>query len=188
MNVILASGSRSRRQALDLLGLTYKVIPSNIKERTVQHKSPEKRAQILAEEKAKAVAKDQKDAIIIASDLFVVFNGKIYEKPKDKEEAFRMLKGFSRQKLQIVAGIAVYNTKTELMLSSTESYFPTFRKLTDKEIKNYIEKHPILEYAAGFAADGEIRFAEKSEGCFPFMYGIPTSTLILYLRQNNIDI
>ena len=69
MRIILASQSKSRRKALELLGLKYEVIPSDFDEQSIRHDDPYILAKILSEEKAKAVAKHENNAIIIGSDL-----------------------------------------------------------------------------------------------------------------------
>jgi septum formation protein len=188
MEIILASKSIARKKALDILGLKYKVIPSNFDEKSIREDNPLELAKRLSEEKAKEVAIQNKDSIIIASDLFVVFNNKIYEKPKDKKQAFEMLKSFSGNNLDIVAGIAVYNANNSKMLSSVEKCIVKFRELTDFEINNYIERYPVLTLAGAFEADGLIRFAESSEGKYLFVTALPMDTLILFLRENGIKV
>ena len=186
MEIILASNSSFRKKALDILGLKYKVIPSNFDEQSIRDDNPIQLAKKLSEAKAKEVGNQNQDAVIIASDLFVVFNNKIYEKPADKKEAFEMLKSFSDNKIDIIAGIAVYNLSNKKMLSSAEKYTVKFRELTEYEINDYIERYPVLNVSGAFETDGLIRFAESSEGKYPFVTALPMDSLIYFLRDNSI--
>lgn len=186
MRIILASQSKSRRKALDILGLKYESIPSNFDEKSIRHENPEELAKRLAEAKAKTVADKENDAVIIASDLFVVFQGKINEKPKDLHEAEAMLRSYSNNKLDIVAGLAVYNSKTKKMISKSEKHTVKFRKLTDYEIKDYMSRYPVLNFAGAFEEEGSIRFCK--EGRYPFFYGIPMESLIKLLRKSGVEV
>jgi septum formation protein len=188
MRIILASQSEFRKKALEILGLKYEVKPSNIDEKSIRDSNPVELARKLAEAKALEVAKTEEDSIIIASDLFVTFNSKIYEKPISEEEAFEMLKSFSGNILDILTGVAVYNTKTGKLLSAVSASKLRFRNLTDFEIKDYIKRYPVLKCAAAFESDGASRFGETISGDYPAHYGIPLKQLILFLRENHIEV
>ncbi|MBW3002325.1 Maf family nucleotide pyrophosphatase [Candidatus Woesearchaeota archaeon] len=188
MDIILASNSSFRKNALDILGLKYKVISSNFDEKSIRNENPEELAKELAEAKAKVVGEKNKNAIIIAADLFVVFNNKVYEKPETKNEAFEMLKSFSGNNIDIIAGLAVYNSSTEKMLSSADKYTVKFRELKDYEINDYIERDPVLKLSGAFGPNGLVRFAETIEGHYPFVTALPMSKLILFLRENGLRV
>lgn len=142
MRIILASQSKARRKALDLLNLQYEVCPSNIDKKAITDANPETRAKRIAEAKASTVSSRYQNALLIAGDLFVVCNGKIYEKPKDKQEALSMLLELSGKRMQIVAGVAALNTQTNKMFSAAESYYPAFRTLTKAELDAYVNRFP----------------------------------------------
>lgn len=86
MRLILASRSEARRRTLDMLGLEYEIVPSRLDEKSIRHEDPEEMAKKLAEAKARDVGERSPDSIVIAGDLFVVFNGKIYEKPRSSRK------------------------------------------------------------------------------------------------------
>jgi len=186
MKIILASQSPDRKKALEVLGLKFEVIPSNFDEKSLRHENPLEMSRALAEAKARTVGEKEKDAIIIASDLFVVFQGKVYEKPTSLEEAREMLKSYSGNKLDILAGLAVYNSKTGKMLSKSEKQTVKFRKLTDYEIQDYMTRYPVLKFSGAFEEEGSIRFCK--EGRYPFFYGIPMESLIKLLRKAKVQV
>jgi septum formation protein len=188
MKIILASQSIFRKHALDILGLNYETIPSKFDEKSVRDHNPQALAKKLSEAKAKEIGRNKSNAIVIAGDLFVVFKQKIYGKPQNKPEALRMLKSFSGNWLHIIAGVAVYNSKTKQMLSSVQKYAVKFRNLMDYEIKNYIARYPVLTFSAAFDGDGLLRFAEHVEGNYPFLTGFPMQALIILLRKNGLRV
>jgi septum formation protein len=188
MRIILASQSEYRKRGLELLGLKFEVRPANLDERAIRHDDPEKLSVMLAEAKARAVGEDETDALVIASDYFVVFEGRFYEKPADLAEAKQMLKDFSGKVVDNVCSIAVYNTKTKKMLSDVDHCYMTFRTLNDKEIERYIHKYPVTKFAAAFDTDGSILFSEKIEGEPLFAFGMPISKLIAMLRKQGVDV
>lgn len=177
-----------RSHALDILGLKYEKIPGDFDESSLRHDDPKVLAEQLAIAKAKALGEAHPDALIITADLFAVLNGKNYEKPKDEEEAFQMLKELSGSTFEIISGLCVYHSETKKMLSTVETCEVTFRELTDYEIKHYISTKPVLKFAAAFDADGLLRFAEKIDGNYNFRAGLPVNKLIMFLREFGINV
>jgi septum formation protein len=110
MRIVLASESTSRRRALDILGLAYEIRPSRIDEKAIREKDPSRLACLLAEAKARRIAEDIEDAIIVAGDAVVSKAGRIYEKPIDAAEAFEFLRDFSGNTVEFVTAIAVMNS------------------------------------------------------------------------------
>jgi len=186
--IILASQSPFRKHALEILGLEYEIMPSNIDESAIRHNDPHTMARMLSEAKAIEIGKNQKSATIIAADLFVVHQNKILEKPADIKEAKEMLHTLSGSKFDIVTGLAVYNSKTGKLLSSSDTCKVTFRKLLDLEIDDYITRYPVTTVAGAFEADGLLRFAERIEGNYNFKAALPVNKLIEFLRENDIKI
>lgn len=187
MKIILASQSSFRKKALDILGLQYEVIPSNIDEKSIRDPDPFKMAQKLSEAKAKAVGL-QHQGLIIASDTFLVWRGKIFEKPQHLQEAYEMLSSLSGTNYTLVTGIAVYSSKTGLMHSSTEACEVYLRKLSDLEIKDYINRNSVLKFAGAHDTDGIVRFSEKVEGNCNFVTAIPMNKLIEFLQLHGVQV
>ncbi len=188
MRIILASQSPFRKHALNVLGLNYEIVPSNIDESLIRHENPNKLAQLLSEAKSKKIGEEQKDSIIIAADLFVVHKNKIFEKPHDENHAKEMLRSLSGETFEIITGLAVYNSNNKKLLSTSESCKVKFRSLSDLEINDYIARYPVVKCAGAFEADGLLRFAEYIEGNYNFKTAIPVNKLILFLRENRINV
>jgi MAF protein len=186
MRIILASQSPFRRKALELLRLKFEVIPSNFDETSIRDPNPEKLSILLAEAKAKEVGKHHKNAIIISSDYFVEFQGKIYEKPSDIEEARQMLKTFSGNTIDNINSICVYNSNTKKLLSAVSHCYMRFRQLTDAEIQDYISRYPVTTFAGAFDTAGAVLFSEQIDGEPCYIYGLPLSKLIIFLKEMGI--
>jgi septum formation protein len=188
MRLILASKSATRKKALNQLGLKYEIIPSNFDEKSIRNDDPHKLVEELSQIKAKIVGDNEDNSIVIAGDLFVVFEGKIYEKPKSEAEAFDMLKAFSGSTLHILVGLAVYNSKIKKMYSVVKDYEVEFRELLDSEIQDYIYNYPVIHFAGGFNDDGLKLFAKDKKDIDSSLKCIPEKELIDFLRKNNFEI
>lgn len=188
MRIILASQSPFRKHALDILGLEYDTISSNIDEKAIRHNDPGELAQLLSRAKAQKISQENPDALVISADLFVVHKNRIIEKPRDEAEAKVMLKSFSAETFEIITGLAVYNGTTQKMLSATEVCEVRFRGLSDFEISDYVARFPAVQCAGGFEADGLLRFAEYIKGNYNFRTGLPVDELILFLRENGVKV
>ena len=188
MRVILASESASRRRAMDLLGVRYEVHPSAIDEKALRDPDPAALTKKLAEAKALKVAESCPDAIIVAGDAVVAMRGKIYEKPRDLEEALQFLRELSGNELSFVTSLVVLRSDTRRMLSTVETSQIKFRTLSDREIRDYVGHYPVTRCAGGFEGDGVLRFAESVSGSFNFITGLPVSRLAVFLREQGADI
>ena len=187
MKIILASQSPFKKHAIDVLGLSYKVKPSNFDESSIRNKDPKKLAKKLSEAKAMEIGKKD-DGIIISTDLFVVFKKGILEKPRNKSHAQEMLKSLSGNTFDIVTGLAVYNSKSNKMLSTVETCRVKFRRLNNFEINDYITRFPALKCAGAFEADGLLRFAERINGNYNFRAATPVNKLVIFLRKFGVKV
>jgi septum formation protein len=111
MRIVLASDSKSRRRALDILGIAYEVHPSRIDEKAIRETDPQILARTLSEAKARAVAQIMPDAIIIAGDAVVSKAGRIYQKPVDTAEGVNFLTDFTGNTVEFVTAITVLNAE-----------------------------------------------------------------------------
>ena len=188
MELILASKSVPRKRALDILGLKYEVVTSNIDEKTIRDNNPIELVKKLSEAKARQVGEENINSLVIGGDLIVFSNEKIYEKPVDENDAINMLNSFSENWISIIGGVAVYNSITKKIYSAVEEYRVKFRKLTDYEIKDYMKRYPALHCSGAFEGDGLFRFAETAEGKYPFTSQItfPMNKLIDFLREEGV--
>lgn len=92
MQLVLTSESPPRKRALDMIGVAYETCPSRIDEKAIRDDDPRRLAQQLAEAKARHVARQDPAAIIISGDAVATKGKRIFEKPRDKQEAALFLR------------------------------------------------------------------------------------------------
>lgn len=175
MRIVLASESQFRRRALDMLGLAYKICPSGVDEKAVRDNNPAELTRKLAEAKARKVASECPDAVVVSGDAVVSKGARIYEKPRDKDEAAQFLRELSGSEFQFVTALAVIHSQTGNMLSTVEVSNISFRRLIQCEIQAYISKYDVLRYAGAFESDAVLRFAERISGSYNFVTALPVS-------------
>lgn len=187
MRVVLASESQSRRRAMDILGIPYEVHPSEIDEKSIRDSDPAALTKKLAEAKAWRVASFFPNAVVVSGDAVVAKNGRIFEKPRDRDEAIGFLRDLSGSMFQFVTALVVIRSDTKKMLSTVETSEISFRNLIDREIRDYVEKYPVLRFAGAFEGDGVLRFADSVSGSYNFITAMPVGRLAVFLREQGVD-
>ena len=188
MKIVLASESPFRKRALDLIGLPYETRPSRIDEKAIRDDNPAELTRKLAEAKARKIAAECPNAIVVSGDAVAAKDGRIFEKPRDTQEAAEFLKEFSGNHFQFVTSMAVLNTKTNRMLSAVETVDIFFRPLLDREIQQYINKYDVLSYAGAFENDAVLLFADRIAGSYNLGTALPPSRLIVLLREQGVEV
>ena len=188
MRVVLASESQSRRRALDILGVRYEVCPSAIDEKSIRDSDPAALTKKLAEAKAWKVASGFPDAVVVSGDAVVAKDGRIFEKPRDIEQAAEFLSELSGSAFQFVTSLVVVRSDTRRMLSTVETSEIRFRRLAEREIRDYVSRYPVLRFAGAFEGDGVLRFAESVSGSYNFITALPVSRLAVFLREQGVEL
>ena len=172
MNIILASNSPRRREILNQAGYNFKVIASCYNENIQGLNYTPEVVINCAYQKALEVSKKYPDSLIIGADTVVVHDNIILGKPKDKVDAFNMLKNLSDD-VHFVA-TAVCLICNDKILKDIELTHVTFRKLSDNDINNYIESKNPLDKAGSYGIqDDGFDFAIKVEGELDNVIGFP---------------
>ncbi|MEE1517352.1 MAG: Maf family nucleotide pyrophosphatase, partial [Lachnospiraceae bacterium] len=144
MKLILASSSKQRREILNNLGLKYEVVKSLVEESSL-NTDPCEYVKDLSRDKANSVAGQVKEkAVIIAADSIIYMDGKIYEKPKNKEEAFENMKKMSGKLTYAITGVTIkdlYQDKEICFSDTTKVYL---KEMSDEEIRWYVKNEKDL--------------------------------------------
>lgn len=191
MKIILASSSPRRKELLGTIVKDFVIIPSNFDEESIkqEEKSPAKLVEELSKLKGEEVYSridTREDFIIVSSDTMVFCKDKLLGKPKDEKESFRMLKELQNDKHTVYTGMLVLikiGNKEERVLthSKTDVYF---KKLSDKQILDYIQAENTLDKAGGYAIQGKAKeFIEKIDGNYNAVVGLDTEKLKEILKQ-----
>lgn len=176
---ILASKSPRRRELLKNIGINAQIIPSDVDESTAKNLSPEQMVTQLAMLKASDVARSfGANTYVIGADTVVVFNGKIFGKPRDIEDARRMLQTLSGNTHYVYTGYCVINCKNGTSVSKYEKTAVTFKSLSEREIDAYIKTREPMDKAGAYGIQerGSV-FVEKIEGDYFNVVGLPVCAL-----------
>lgn len=187
--IILASGSPRRREILTGAGLDFDVYISGADESKV---SPDgitfgMYVQELALLKARDAAKsiDKKGHIIISADTVVVCDDEIMGKPKDREEAFSMLKKLSGKSHSVFTGVCVWRTDDAFSVCSAVETKVIFKELTDEKINNYIMTGECDDKAGAYAVQGKGAALIRSvDGDYLNVVGLPLLKLLGILEND----
>jgi septum formation protein len=186
--LILGSGSPRRKELLAEIVQDFDVIPSNFEEDMTLPLPPEDLALRLSEGKAQDVAKRYTNAIILAVDTFVIVDGELLGKPKDIEDAKKMLRKESGKKQQIISGLTVLDTTNGRKLQKVVVSEVVMRNLLVEEIAEYVTTHEVLDKSGSYAIQ-EIgdKFVEKIEGSFTNIMGLPIEEVKEMLKEFGIE-
>jgi len=185
--IILASQSKQRLNLLKAVFLEIEVEPANIDEQAVPFFNQYDKAEQIALAKAKKVAKNHSDAIIVAADTFCYLQNRILEKPKTLDEAREMLRFQSGQEIEVLTGYAFLDIKSNLQKSGCEKVMVKMRHLSDGEIEKYINSEPVLTWSAAFspAYDSGMALIDSINGNLTaFSHGLPINLLMKFLSVN----
>lgn len=152
--IILASASRYRRQLLMRLQIPFTVAASQTDETPICGEPPDARALRLAEEKARAVAGDFPQALIIGSDQTIADGDTIFDKPGNKENAAAQLADMCGRQLRFYTAVALLNSADGSLSACLTTHTARFRNATTTEINRYIEKEAAFDCAGGAQIEG----------------------------------
>ena len=186
MNLILASQSPRRRELLGLTGLEFIVRAADIDESMDAAKAPFDEVARVSRLKALAVAREPED-VVIAADTIVVCGGKVLGKPRDEEDAFRILSLLSGRHHEVMTGMTVL--RGEEVITHTEVTRIHFRELHDAEIRAYIASGEPMDKAGAYGIQGGAAlFADQMEGDYYNVMGLPVCRLAMILRGLGLPI
>lgn len=187
-SLILGSQSPRRRDILASFSLPFQQIPSDFDEESISFDGdPIAYCSYLAERKAAALADRFPDSPILTADTIVFLNGKVYNKPKDAEEAFRFLSELAGHWHTVHT--AVHVRKGRHSYADSESTRLLFHPLTPEQIRTFHKHVHFLDKAGGYAIEGcgQIILA-KIEGCYYNVLGLPINATRRLLGRIGIDL
>ncbi|MDH5827984.1 Maf family nucleotide pyrophosphatase [Sphingobacterium faecium] len=183
-HIILGSQSPRRSQLLSELGLKFEVIVRETDEVVDALLKPIDVVRSIAEKKAAAFLNDFEHALIITADTIVVTLGQdILGKPKNKEEAFKVLKMLSGTVHEVITAVCILNNQT--LTTFSESTEVEFYPLSDEEINFYIDEFQPMDKAGSYGIQEWIgRIGIKSiKGEYTNVVGLPTARLYQELKK-----
>jgi septum formation protein len=179
--LVLASTSLRRQQILTAAGIPFTVRAPNVPEEHRPGESSEEYVRRLAEEKAFAVGITFGE-VVLAADTVVVVDEHILEKPRDSADALRMLRMLSGREHQVVTGICLRTESRKIVDAATT--LVRFAPLSEDEMASYVASGESIGKAGAYAIQGlASRFAERVEGDYFNIVGLPISLVYLHLKD-----
>ena len=193
MRYILASGSPRRRELLGALGFDFEIIPA-VGEEIITSEVPSEVVTSLSQQKAKEifhkVLRDNKDTlVVIGSDTVVSYREKILGKPKDKEDARRMIRLIVGHTHEVYTGVTViYETSVgEKEISFYECTKVRVYPMTDDDIEAYLDTDEPYDKAGAYGIQGIFgKYVEGIDGDYNCVVGLPVARLYQEMRKNKL--
>jgi MAF protein len=186
--LLLASNSPRRKQLFSLGNWMFNIIVSDVDESRLTGEMPKEYVLRLAQAKALAVAeKADPENIIIGSDTAVIDGNEILGKPKDNEDAERMLKQLRGRTHQIYTGVAIHRVSDGKMLTELCITDVPMRSYSDDEIKAYIQTGDPMDKAGAYAIQhADFQPVESMRGCYASVMGLPMCHVIRALQKLDV--
>ena len=198
MKIILASASPRRRELLTQIGLEFQVVVSNVEEK-VTATAPAAVVEELSAQKAEGVLLQMKeqvhsenscgteelqDCLVIGSDTIVAVDGQILGKPKDAEDAKRMLRMLQGRTHEVYTGVTVLRMNTEERRTFHEGTKVLFFPMTEEEIETYVATNDPLDKAGAYGIQGFCaRYIRGIEGDYNNVVGLPVGRLYQEIKD-----
>ena len=197
--LILASASPRRAELLRAARIAFETRAVDIDETALPDESPEAHVRRLAEEKARAVHAKRRDAVVLGADTVVVVADQILGKPRDEEDAVRMLRMLSGRAHDVLTGVAVIppagsktgrsrdgrskGPRSKGLAVEVDRTRVWFSQLTDDEIAWYVAAREPMDKAGAYAIQGfASRFIERIEGSYTNVVGLPVALVYRLLN------
>lgn len=188
--LVLASTSPFRKELLSRLRIPFATANPDVDESPLPGEAPEQTALRLSEAKARAVAKEFPDALIIGSDQVACLNGKIFGKPGNHENAVIQLRIMAGQTVNFFTGLCLLNSRSGRAQLAGIPTLVTFRHLDDAAIERYLKAETPYNCAGSAKAEGlGIALIAKMEGQDPnALIGLPLIALCDMLAAESFPI
>lgn len=183
--IVLASASPRRRELLTAMGLAFTVAVSAVDEDAITAPDPRTLALRLALAKANAVAASQPaGALVIGADTVVARNGVSYAKPRDADDARRMVRELAGGPHDVITGVAIVRAgRDETVLDAARTRV-VFRALSEAEIDAYVATGEPLDKAGAYGIQGHGgELVDHIEGDYFNVVGLPCAMLARLLAS-----
>lgn len=188
--IVLASSSPYRKTQLAKLQLPFVTARPDLDETPLPNESVSDMVNRLTLAKAKAVADDFPEAIIIASDQSASFNNRPVGKPHSYDKAVKQLQAFSGNTVTFLTGLVVLTPHDHRALQTLDKTFVTFRDLSDSDIHNYLTLEAPYDCAGSFKSEGlGVTLFESIDSKDPnALIGLPMIALCHALRESGVPL
>ena len=192
VDIVLASKSKVRKEILNNHNVDTIVEPSNVDEEVIKNSllkekaSPEIISRSLAEFKSCKVSQRKSNKLVLGADSVIDLNGELISKPKNRNEALKILRKLNGKKHNLVSSVCFSKNGT-MIWNYTDKATLTMKNFEDEELKKYLSKisdHDLYAYNV-YQIEGEGRkLFSKIEGDEDTIMGLPIKKIKEYLKNN----
>ena len=183
IRLILASNSKWRKEIINMAGLKCEQVPSS-GDPDLDIKNPDDYVKELSSFKAHEVANNLENCIVIGADTVGYLDGKIFEKPANREEAFNNIKELSGKVNYAVTGCTIIDKYQNKEITFCEKVKVQFDELTDEEINWYIDHEKNVYTSAGYSLETcASLFTPRIEGDYKAIIGLPICRIYEELKK-----
>lgn len=186
MHFVLASASLRRQELLQRINIPYEIVVSDFNEDSISFDGdPENYVKKLAEEKANSVSvRLSEDSIVIGADTIVFADGLILGKPKNQEDARRMIKLLQGRSHSVFSGVAIIHPERNLKTSFSVETSVLFSSMDDQEIEHYLTRNEWQDKAGAYGIQGAAGiYIREIHGDYYNVMGLPLQELYKHLRK-----
>ncbi len=183
--VYLASKSPRRRNMLNMMGINFTAVSIDMDEVINENQSPVENVKRIALEKCNLALAEIDEGIVITADTIVVIDGNIIGKPNSKAHAKKILNTLSGKSHFVYTGFSISNKNKNKTITDYSKTKVTFKKLTAKEISDYIKTGSPMDKAGAYGIQDDFGavFVEKISGCYYNVIGFPVSKIYQALKK-----
>jgi septum formation protein len=189
--LVLASTSPYRLQLMRQLEVSFHVAAPRYKERMDPSVSAELLVKHQALQKAKSIADQYENALIIGADqVFVDARHRVLGKPGTKAKAIEQLMEMQGRKHTFYTGLAIYDSASRESLAEFDTFTVAMRTLTEQQVKHYVDKENPVDCAGSFKVEGlGIALMEKMSGNdYTSLIGLPLILLVNMLSHFKVEV
>lgn len=181
--ILLASQSPRRQELLKGLGLDFEIVKINSDETYPSELQKEKITEHISKNKAVAYSGLLENEILITADTLVWLNGEVLGKPKDKDDAFKMIRKLAANTHQVYTSVTLTTLQNSLTFS--DETHVEFNEFTDEEINFYVENFSPMDKAGAYGIQDWLGFAKIKgiQGCYYNVMGLPLPKLYEVLEK-----
>jgi septum formation protein len=184
--LVLASKSLRRAEILRAVNWPFESAPAEIDETQKSLEDAPTYVLRLAREKAAAVATSRSEGLVLGADTVVVIDGTVLGKPRDDDDAVRMLRMLSGRWHEVLTGVALIRAGTDRSVTGQQTTRVKFSELTDEEIDWYVASGEPLDKAGAYAVQGMAGLLiEEVQGEYFNIVGLPIRLVYELARKIN---
>ena len=186
-NVLLASNSKRRHELLNQLGVEFKIVNQNIDESFSRNLKNSEITDYLAKKKSSLFIKNlQKNDLLLSSDTIVWHKNTALGKPKNRDEAFDMIKSLENSSHEVITSICISTIKSQVIVNEKTLVF--FDNIDKNDLLYYTKTSDVLDRAGSYGIQDYIGHIgiKKIQGSYSNVLGFPTNLFVNTINSMNL--